>query len=245
VTADQPAPGARPVLACYLAVDTGDPMRGAPLAAASAEVARIWDAVRTDPRLSGTCRLGLVTFDARARVQVPLACPADVARPPRLALTRPGSDDAALSAVLRDTLRADRADLVAAGLAPLRPVVVVLTGGAPPSGRGVPVTAPGSTWCDAGACTPRVLAFGIGRAAAVAVRRIGTDGAHLPDPGVPGGAAVPPGLLPTTVAFLLGTLRDAGGSRDQSGAVRAASARSATSRGVSPSVGTTTSATLL
>ena len=207
------------VLACYLAVDTSDSMAGGPLHAAAAEVARLWDAAGADRRLAARCRLGVVTFDREARVQVPLTRPADAGRPPWLALTRPGTDYDALFAVLGPLVAADRAALRGAGLHPLRPLVVVLTDGRPDRPDWQPAHAALTAPARPGA--PQVLAVGIGRADAAVVRELATAGACLPAAGADGGAAAPAGTLAAVVRVLLATLagsHDGVGDRPAPGA---------------------------
>ncbi len=193
-----------PVLPCYLALDTSDSMAGPALDAASMELARLWDAVAADPRLAAACRLAVVTFDAEARVHVPLSAPAAGHRPARLAATRPATDYAAAFTLLRRLVTDDLATLRAEGLRPVRPAVFLLTDGRPTRGAWPPahaaLTEP--TWPDA----PEVVAFGFGDAAAAVVRRIGTAGAYLPAPASGGGAPAPAGMLATFVSFLLAAL---------------------------------------
>ncbi len=193
-----------PVLPCYLALDTSDSMAGPALDAVSAELARLWDAVAADPRLAAACRLAVVTFDAEARVHVPLSAPAAGRRPPRLAATRPATDFAAAFTLLGHLVADDLAALRASGLRPLRPAVFLLTDGRPTRGAWSPAHAAltDAAWPDA----PDVVAFGFGDAAAAAVRRIGTAGAYLPASASGGGAPAPAGMLATFMSFLLAAL---------------------------------------
>jgi uncharacterized protein YegL len=205
----QPGAPAPPVLACYLALDTSDSMSGAPLEAASAELARLRDATREDPRLATGCRLAVVTFDAEAHVQVPLTPAAELPRAPRIAITRPATDYAVAFTFLRCQITADLAALRTAGLRPVRPAVFLLTDGRPTRGYWPPAHAAltDPAWPDA----PDVVAFGFGEAAESAVRRIGTAGAYLAAPGPGGHAAAPAGLLATFVSFLLASVAGAAG----------------------------------
>jgi uncharacterized protein YegL len=201
-----------PVLACYLALDTSDSMAGPSLDAAGAQLARLWEAVGDDPRLAAACRLSLVTFDAEARVDVPLTTVGAV-RPPRPAATRPATNYQAAFTLLRQLVADDLAALRAEGLRPLRPAVFLLTDGHPTRGAWPPAHAAltDPAWRDA----PDVVAFGFGDAAEHAIRRIGTSGAYLAAPGPDGTAPVPAGLLATFVSFLLAALTrpDSGTSR--------------------------------
>src|SRR4051794_41007085 len=110
-------------------LDTSDSMGGPPLEAAAAELARLRDAAREHPRLAAGCRLALVTFDAEARLQVPLTPAAELPRPPRIAATGPATDYAAAFTLLRRQIAADLERLRAAGLRPARPAVFLLTDG--------------------------------------------------------------------------------------------------------------------
>ncbi len=196
--------GTPPVLACYLALDTSDSMAGPALDAAGAELARLWDAVSGDPRLAAGCRLAVVTFDAEARVHVPLTAVPGPHRPPRLAATRPATDYAAAFTLLRRLVADDLAALRAEGLRPVRPAVFLLTDGRPTRGAWPPAHAAltDAAWPDA----PDVVAFGFGDAAEAAVRRIGTAGAYLPSAAPGGRAPAPAGMLATFMSFLLAAL---------------------------------------
>ena len=197
-------PAAPPFLVCYLALDTSDSVSGEPLDVAAAELARFWEAAREHPQLAVGCRLALVTFDAEARVQVPLTPAADLPRPPRLAATRPATDYAAAFTLLRGLIAHDLTALRGAGLRPSRPVVFLLTDGRPTRGAWpkahAALTDP--AWPDA----PDVVAFGLGDAAEIALRRIGTAGAYLPARASGERAVAPAGMLATFMSFLLTTL---------------------------------------
>jgi uncharacterized protein YegL len=196
-----PAP---PVLACYLALDTSDSMAGPALDAAGAELARLWDAVGADARLAAACRLAVVTFDAEARIHVPLTPVTGWERPPRLAATRPATNYEAAFRLLRRVVGDDLAALRADGLRPVRPAVFLLTDGRPTRGAWPPAHAAltDPAWRDA----PDVVAFGFGDAAGAAVRRIGTAGAYLPSAAPGGRVAAPAGMLATFMSFLLAAL---------------------------------------
>ena len=236
------------VLACYLVLDTSDSMSGPPLEAAAAELARLQEAAREHPRLATGCWLSIVTFDAEAQVQVPLAPAAELPRPPRIVATRAATDYAAAFILLRRQIALDLAALRRAGLRPVRPAVFLLSDGRATRGYWPPAHAAltDPAWPDA----PDIVAFGFGDAAERPLRRIGTAGAYLAAPGPGGRAAAPAGLIATFVSCLLTSLRATGtatGREAQAeGAVnadKAATTRSATAAGASPSVGTTTSAT--
>lgn len=205
-----PAPATPSVLACYLALDTSDSMSGPALDAAGAELARLWDAARDDPRLATSCRLSVVTFDAVARVHVPLTRAGDLRRPPRLAATRPATNYQSVLELLRGQIAGDLADLRAARLRPLRPAVFLLTDGRPTRGHWPPAHAAltHSAWPDA----PDVVAFGFGAADEIVVRRLGTAGAYLPlPPSRPGpdlttAPVAPAGMLAGFMSFVLATL---------------------------------------
>ena len=265
--------GAAPVLACYLVIDTSDSMSGPPLEAATAELARLCDAAREHPRLAAGCRLAVVTFDAEARVHLPLTPAAELPRPPRLGVTRPATDFAAAFSLLRRQIAADLAALRGDELRPVRPAVFLFTDGRPTRGywpaAHAALTDP--AWPDA----PDVVVFGFGDAAPLAIGAMGTAGTYLAAGTSEGRAPGPAGLLATFVAFLLASLATAGGGsrtsrlapalpREQplgrrpvpahhrgpddqgehvGSADRAATTRSATAAGASPSVCTTTSAT--
>ncbi len=83
--------GGATVFTCHLAVDTSDSMAGPALDAVNAELARLWTAVRADPRLA-VCRLGLVAFDTEARVVVAPTAAARLGRAPHLTATRPATN---------------------------------------------------------------------------------------------------------------------------------------------------------
>jgi uncharacterized protein YegL len=196
-----PLPTGEPLLACYLALDTSDSMAGPALNAVNTELGRLFDAVRGDARLAGSCRLSIVTFDAEARVEVPLTPAADLGTSPLLAATRPATNYEAAFRLLRRQVARDLDGLRMAGRRPLRPAVFLLTDGRPTRGYWPPAHAAltDGSWADA----PDVVAFGFGEAAELAVRRIGTTGSYLPAsaPGTP--PAAPAGMLATFMTFLL------------------------------------------
>src|SRR4051794_13279432 len=72
------------VLPCYVAVDTSDSVAGPALDAVNVELGRLVDALRDDPRVSGSCRLAVLTFDVEARVVLGLTPVAQLADAPRL-----------------------------------------------------------------------------------------------------------------------------------------------------------------
>jgi uncharacterized protein YegL len=147
--------------------------------------------------VSGTCRLALLTFDAEARVVLPLTPAAGLTTAPALAATRPATNYEALFRLLHGQIGRDLVGLRMAGLRPLRPLVVVVTDGRPTRGYWPPahaaLTDPG--WEGAA----DILAFGLGEASELTVRRIGTAGAHLP-----AGARV--GLVAPVMSFVLDAL---------------------------------------
>jgi uncharacterized protein YegL len=198
-----------PALACYLVVDTSDSMAGRPLEALNVEVARLVDAVRSDPRLRDACHVALITFDSEARVHLPLSPGGELGRAPRLAATRPATNYEAAFRFLREQIIRDVDRLRSAGRQPLRPAVFLLTDGRPTRGHWptahAKLTDP--AWQDA----PRVVAFGFGDAAAHLVRRVGVAGAYLPAsaPGV--APAAPAGMLATLTTFLLDALQGSPG----------------------------------
>jgi uncharacterized protein YegL len=200
--APEPAAGGRsPVLPCYLALDTSDSMAGAALDAVNAELARLFDALRHDPRVAQSCRVAVLTFDAEARIDLPLTLARDLGVAPRLAATRPATDYEAAFRLLHRQIARDLEGLRMAGLRPLRPAIFFLTDGRPTRGYWPPahaaLTDPG--WEGAA----DFLAFGFGDAAEPAVRRVGTAAAYMPAaaPGAP--AARPAGMLAAVMAFVM------------------------------------------
>lgn len=203
-------PGDRPVLPCYVVLDTSDSMSGAPLHAVNVELARLVDALRDDPRAADACRLAVVAFDAEAYLVTPLAG-VDRLDPPHLAATRPATNYEAAFRFLRRQIALDLEQLHAEGRRPLRPAVVFLTDGRPTRGHWPPAHAelvdPG--WEG----SPDILAFGFADASELTVTRIGTAGAYLcrapapPRPPAPtgtsGSTAV---LLSAVMTFLLEAL---------------------------------------
>lgn len=173
------SPAEDPVLVCYLALDTSDSMAGPALDAVNAELARLWSAARADARLATACRLAVVSFDADARVEVPLTPAAELTRVPRLAATRPATNYEALFRLLHRQVARDLAALRAGGHRPLRPLVVLLTDGRPTRGYWPPAHA---ALVDVASGNPAdIVAFGFGDASEAAVRRVGTAGAYLPE----------------------------------------------------------------
>jgi uncharacterized protein YegL len=187
------------VFTCHLAVDTSDSMAGPALDAVNAELARLWTAVRADPRLAA-CRLGLVAFDTEARVVVAPTAASRLGRAPHLTATRPATNyEAAFRLVQRQVTR-DQASLRSCGFEPLRPLVVLLTDGRPTRGYWPP---PHAGLVDAGSADAvDLVAFGFGDAAETAIRRIGTAGAFLPAHTCEGRAAAPPGMLAAMMGYV-------------------------------------------
>jgi uncharacterized protein YegL len=175
---DVPRAAETDVLPCYVAVDTSDSVTGPVLDSLNVELGRLADAFHDDSRVSGTCRLALLTFDAEARVILPLTAAADLATGPALAATRPATNYEAVFRLLRRQIGRDLAGLRMAGLRPLRPLVVFVSDGRPTRGYWPPahaaLTDPG--WEGAA----DILAFGFGEASDLTIRRIGTAGAYLP-----------------------------------------------------------------
>jgi uncharacterized protein YegL len=247
-------PSAPPVLACYLALDTSDSMAGPALEALNVEMARFVEGIRADPRLARVCRLAVATFDAEARVDLPLTSASDLRRIPRCAATRPATNYEAPLRLLRHQIATDFEALRLAGCRPLRPAVFFLTDGHPTRGHWPPAHAELTSprWPDA----PDVVAFGFGQAAALVVRRLGTAGFYLPAiaPGKPPRA--PAGMLAALMTYLLDRLAAEGlafpGGWGHSTRLRddvcravaptAATTRSATASGAKPSVTTVRSA---
>ena len=195
---------ASPVLVCYIALDTSDSMAGAALEAADAEVARLWAAVRTDPRLADRCHLGVVTFDEQARLVAPPTAAARLGRAPRLAATRPATNYEAAFRLLHSRLARDIAALRAAGRTPLRPLVVLVTDGRPTRGHWPPAHA--ALVDPASPAAADVVAFGFGNACELAVRRVGTAGAFLPARIAGRPAPAPAGVLASIVGYVLRAL---------------------------------------
>jgi uncharacterized protein YegL len=202
------------VLPCYVAVDTSDSVTGPALDVVNVELGRLADAFRDDSRVSGACRLAVATFDAEARVVLPLTPAADLAAAPALAATRPATNYESVFRLLRRQIGRDLVGLRMAGLRPLRPLVVFVTDGRPTRGYWPPahaaLTDPG--WEGAA----DILAFGFGEASDQTVRRIGTAGVHLAPAGTetPGvhpaprrrGRPGPAGLVAPVMSFVLDAL---------------------------------------
>jgi uncharacterized protein YegL len=201
------------VLPCYVAVDTSDSVTGPALDSLNVELGRLADAFHDDSRVSGTCRVALLTFDAEARVVLPLTPARDLPTAPALAATRPATNYEAVLRLLRRQIGRDLVGLRMAGLRPLRPLVVFVTDGRPTRGYWPPahaaLTDPG--WEGAA----DILAFGFGEASDLTVRRIGTAGAYLPSVrsrmgGDPAGSARgrpgPPALVAPVMSFVLDVL---------------------------------------
>jgi uncharacterized protein YegL len=202
------------VLPCYVAVDTSDSVTGPALDGLNLELGRLADAFHDDGRVSGTCRLAVLTFDAEARVVLPLTAAADLATAPALTATRPATNYEAVFRLLRRQIGRDLVGLRMAGLRPLRPLVVLVTDGRPTRGYWPPahaaLTDPG--WEGAA----DILAFGFGEVSDLTIRRIGTAGAYLPPirSGTPnlgpvrrvGGRPGPAGLVAPVMSFVLDVL---------------------------------------
>jgi uncharacterized protein YegL len=181
------------VLPVYVAVDTSDSVTGPALDVLNVELGRLADAFRDDNRVSGTCRLAVLTFDAEARVVLPLTAAADLTGVPAQAATRPSTNYESVFKLLRRQIGRDLTGLRMAGLRPLRPLVVCVTDGRPTRGYWPPahaaLTDPG--WEGAA----DILAFGVGAASDLTLRRIGTAGAYPTA-----------GLVPPVMSFVLDAL---------------------------------------
>jgi uncharacterized protein YegL len=199
------------VLPCYVAVDTSDSVTGPALDTLNVELGRLADAFHDDSRVSGTCRLAVLTFDAEARVVLPLTPATDLPAAPALAATRPATDYEAVFRLLRRQIGRDLVGLRMAGLRPLRPLVIFLTDGRPTRGYWPPAHAALTDPAWEGASD--ILAFGFGEASDLTVRRIGTAGAFSPSDtpqfdsarrvrGRPG----PPALVAPVMSFVLDVL---------------------------------------
>jgi uncharacterized protein YegL len=191
------------VLPCYVAVDTSDSVTGPALDSLNVELGRLADAFHDDSRVSGTCRLAVLTFDAEARVALPLTPANDLPAAPALAATRPATDYEAVFRLLRRQIGRDLVGLRMAGLRPLRPLVVFVTDGRPTRGYWPPAHAALTDPAWEGASD--ILAFGFGEASDLTVRRIGTAGAFSPSRRVRGRPG-PPALVAPVMSFVLDVL---------------------------------------
>jgi uncharacterized protein YegL len=191
------------VLPCYVAVDTSDSVTGPALDSLNVELGRLADAFHDDSRVSGRCRLAVLTFDAEARVVLPLTPATDLPAAPALAATRPATDYEAVFRLLRRQIGRDLVGLRMAGLRPLRPLVVFVTDGRPTRGYWPPAHAALADPAWEGASD--ILAFGFGEASDLTVRRIGTPGAFSPSRPVSGRPG-PPALVAPVMSFVLDVL---------------------------------------
>jgi uncharacterized protein YegL len=198
------ASGGAPVLACYLVLDTSDSMAGPALDAVNVELARIVDALRSEARLTEACQLAVITFDAEARLHLPLTPISDIGRAPRFAATRPATNYEEALRLLRRQIADDVGRLRSAGRRPLRPLVFLLTDGRPT--RGHWPAAHAELTDSSRPDVPDIVVFGFGEASSFTVRRIATAGAYLPASAAGAAAGGPAGMVAAFMAFLVETL---------------------------------------
>ena len=116
-------------LPVYLLLDCSESMAGPPLDAVENGVVTMLAALRKNPYAMETVHLSLITFDAKARVTVPLTeIPAIT--PPRLSI-RPGTSLGAALDLLHDSLQKDIVQTTAGQKGDYRPLVFILTDGQP------------------------------------------------------------------------------------------------------------------
>jgi uncharacterized protein YegL len=199
VPSHETAPAAS-VLACYLVVDTSDSMAGPGLEALNVEVARLLEALRNDARLRDACQVAVITFDAEARLHLPLTPGDQLGQAPRFAATRPATNFEAAFRFLRQQIVQDVEQLRSRNLRPRRPAVFLLTDGRPTRGYWPSAHAEltDQSWSDA----PDVIVFGFGEAAGPAIRRIGTAGAYLPASAAGVAQGGPAGMLSVLTTFV-------------------------------------------
>ncbi|UQZ90238.1 hypothetical protein C4J81_13920 [Deltaproteobacteria bacterium Smac51] len=116
-------------LPVYLLLDCSESMAGPPLDAVENGVVTMLAALRKNPYAMETVYMSLITFDAKARVNVPLSeIPSIVA--PRLSV-RPGTSLGAAINLLHESLKNDIVKTTAGQKGDFRPLVFILTDGQP------------------------------------------------------------------------------------------------------------------
>lgn len=116
-------------LPVYLLLDCSESMAGPPLEAVENGVVVMLAALRKNPYAMETVHMSIITFDAKARVGVPLTeIPSITA--PRLSI-RPGTCLGAALDLLHDSLKKDIRRSTASQKGDYRPLVFILTDGQP------------------------------------------------------------------------------------------------------------------
>ncbi|MDR0355310.1 MAG: VWA domain-containing protein [Deltaproteobacteria bacterium] len=116
-------------LPVYLLLDCSESMAGPPLDAVENGVVTMLAALRKNPYAMETVHLSIITFDAKARVTVPLTEIPSIT-PPRLKI-RPGTSLGAALNLLQESLKNDVVKTTSERKGDYRPLVFILTDGQP------------------------------------------------------------------------------------------------------------------
>lgn len=125
-------------LPVYLLLDCSESMAGPPLEAVENGLATMLTALRKNPYAMETVYMSIITFDAKARLAVPLAEISSITIP-RLSV-RPGTCLGAALALLHNSIQEDVVRTTADQKGDFRPLVFILTDGQPTDEWQLPIT---------------------------------------------------------------------------------------------------------
>jgi uncharacterized protein YegL len=116
-------------LPVYILLDCSESMAGGPLDAVEAGVYTMISALNKNPYAIETVHLSVITFDAKARVEVPLT-EVTLVKPPTLSL-RPGTCLGAALDLARERISSEVAKTTAEAKGDYKPQIFILTDGQP------------------------------------------------------------------------------------------------------------------
>jgi uncharacterized protein YegL len=178
------------LLPFYAVCDVSASMRqDSRIEALNQAIAATCDAAALNPVVADRVRLSIIAFAADARLTLPLCDVGLLDELPTLA-TRDLTSYSAAFDLLRATIEADAAQLVADGFRVFRPAVFFLTDGRP--------TDPARTWRDALGRVhdpdfphrPNVVTFGFGDADRAILREVATVASYVATDAASGAAAI-------------------------------------------------------
>jgi uncharacterized protein YegL len=166
------------ILPFYIICDTSTSMKGAPISAVNNELPNIHRTIAMDPTVNDKCKLSIIGFNTKPKVELPLKRLADVGKMPTL-VAGGRTNYGALFKELRNIIEADVQAEKDAGNAVLRPVVYFISdGGATDSWIKI-----FEAYSDRGANkqAPVFISFGVGDAKEDSIARVGIDRAMMAD----------------------------------------------------------------
>lgn len=178
MTAESPTRDRFQILPFYIVCDTSTSMKGLPISAVNSELPNIHRAIAMDPTVNDKCKLSIIGFNTKPKVELPLQRLAEVGKMPTL-VAGGRTNYGALFKELRHIIEADIKKEKAAGNAVLRPIVFFISdGGATDSWIRI-----FDEYTDrrVNAQAPLFISFGVGEAKEDSISRVGINRAMMAD----------------------------------------------------------------